>query len=184
MQIRKTKIEGLIELIPDIYEDERGYFLETYHEEKFKSLGFQTPFVQVNQSFSKRGVLRGLHFQHAPHAQGKLVRVISGRVLDIIVDLRPESASYGESKKIVLEGERSNMVYVPEGFAHGFLALEDTHFIYHCTNLYNRASESGIIWNDPELNIDWELAKYDIEKPIVSEKDLVLPRFEEIKQQL
>lgn len=183
MHIRKTNIEGLIELFPDIYEDDRGYFLETYHEDKFKSLGLNFPFQQSNQSFSKRGVIRGLHFQRSPYAQGKLVRVIHGSVLDVVVDIRPESPTFGESKKIVLDGKRSNMVYVPEGFAHGFLALEDTHFAYLCTNVYNKPAESGIIWNDPDLNIDWELEKYDIAQPIVSEKDQVLPRFEEIKKQ-
>ncbi len=183
MHIRKTNIEGLIELFPDIYEDDRGYFLETYHEDKFKSLGIHFPFLQANQSFSKRGVLRGLHFQTPPHAQGKLVRVISGKVLDVVVDLRPGSSSFGTSMKFVLDGNRGNMVYVPEGFAHGFLALEDTYFAYLCTSVYNRAAESGIIWNDPQLNIDWEMETYDIEKPIVSEKDLILPGFEEVKLQ-
>jgi dTDP-4-dehydrorhamnose 3,5-epimerase len=183
MHIRKTKIEGLVELYPDVFEDDRGYFLETYHVDKFSSLGLAYNFVQANQSFSKKGVLRGLHFQNPPYAQGKLVRVVSGKVLDVVVDLRPGSPTYGDHKKFLLEGTKSNMLYVPEGFAHGFLTLEDAHFAYQCTNVYNKASESGIIWNDPELNIDWELQKYEIEHPIVSEKDLLLPTFQEIAKQ-
>jgi dTDP-4-dehydrorhamnose 3,5-epimerase len=181
MHIRETYIEGLIELFPDIYKDDRGHFLETFHEEKFKSQGMPYQFVQTNQSFSLRGVLRGLHFQKPPHAQGKLVRVISGRVLDVVLDIRPESATYGQHMKVILDGERSNLLYVPEGMAHGFVALEDTTFVYQCTKLYHKSSESGVIWNDPGLAIDWELEKYGISEPIISDKDKLLPSFSEIK---
>jgi len=183
MNIRKTSIEGLIELFPDIYRDDRGYFLETYHQEKLSSLGVPHQFLQANQSYSRKGVLRGLHFQNPPYAQGKLVRVVLGKVLDVAVDLRPGSPTYGEHKKFLLEGERSNMVYVPEGFAHGFVTLEDAYFTYQCTNVYHKASESGILWNDPDLHIDWELEKYGIEQPIVSDKDLALPLFKDLARQ-
>jgi dTDP-4-dehydrorhamnose 3,5-epimerase len=182
MHLETTNIEGLVEIIPNVFGDERGYFLETYHVEKFKSLGLDYNFLQANQSFSVKGVLRGLHFQNAPYQQGKLVRVVSGKVLDVAVDLRPGSPTYGQYKTFVLDGKRSNMVYVPEGFAHGFVTLEDAIFTYQCTNVYNKASESGIIWNDPDLQIDWELKKYGISEPIVSEKDLALPSFKQIAQ--
>ncbi|MEK6477376.1 dTDP-4-dehydrorhamnose 3,5-epimerase [Catalinimonas sp. 4WD22] len=182
MHLETTNIEGLVEIIPNVFGDERGYFLETYHVEKFKSLGLDYNFLQANQSFSVKGVLRGLHFQNAPYQQGKLVRVVSGKVLDVAVDLRPGSSTYGQYKTFVLDGKRSNMVYVPEGFAHGFVTLEDAIFTYQCTNVYNKASESGIIWNDPDLLIDWELKKYGISEPIVSEKDLALPSFKQIAQ--
>ncbi|WPP49237.1 dTDP-4-dehydrorhamnose 3,5-epimerase [Catalinimonas niigatensis] len=180
MHIEKTSIEGLVELFPDVFGDERGYFLETYHIEKFRSLGLDYTFLQANQSFSKKGALRGLHFQNAPYQQGKLVRVVTGKVLDVAVDLRPGSPTYGQYKTFVLDGKLSNMAFVPEGFAHGFLTLEDAVFTYQCTNVYHKASESGVIWNDPDLNIDWELEKYGITEPIVSEKDLALPSFKEI----
>lgn len=172
MQIRKTSIEGLVEIFPRVFEDERGCFFESYNEEAFRNAGLPTNFVQDNQSFSVKGVLRGLHFQKAPFAQGKLVRVISGRVLDVAVDIRPDSPTFGKYEIFDLTASQNNMAYVPEGFAHGFVALEDSIFSYKCTNLYSKVSESGIIWNDPDLNIDW-----GITDPIVSEKDLVLPKF-------
>ncbi len=182
MTIQKHAIAGILEVTPAVYHDNRGHFLETYHSDRFQSLGLNHAFVQTNQSFSKRGVLRGLHFQHSPHQQGKLVSVIKGIVLDVAVDLRQGSATYGKHMKIVVDSERHNMVYVPEGFAHGFVALEDTIFSYQCTNLYHQAAESGIRWNDPDLAIDWELAHYGIEEPIISEKDQLLPSFEEYNQ--
>lgn len=172
MQIRKTSIEGLVEIFPRVFEDERGFFFESFNEEAFRKEGLPVNFVQDNQSFSVKGVLRGLHFQKAPFAQGKLVRVIAGRVLDVAVDIRPESPTFGKYEIFDLMASKNNMAYVPEGFAHGFVALEDSIFSYKCTNLYSKVSESGIIWNDPDLNIDW-----GIQQPIVSEKDLVLPRF-------
>lgn len=166
MQVRQTAIEGLIELIPRIFEDERGHFFESYNKPLFVSLGLPMEFVQDNQSFSVKGVLRGLHMQNEPFAQGKLVRVIAGQVLDIAVDLRPDSPTFGQYESFLLDAKLANMAYIPEGFAHGFVALEDSVFSYKCTNVYNKASESGIIWNDPDLNIDW-----GIKNPIVSEKD-------------
>jgi dTDP-4-dehydrorhamnose 3,5-epimerase len=173
MEFKESFIKGLFEIQPRVFEDARGFFFESYNKETFAKNGLDFDFVQDNQSFSVKGVLRGLHFQKAPYAQGKLVRVVSGKVLDVVVDLRRNSPTFGRYEKFVLEAEKNNMVYVPEGFAHGFLTLEDAVFMYKCTNLYNKASESGLIWNDPTLNIDW-----GISEPNVSEKDLVLPVFE------
>ncbi len=181
MQIRETSIAGLVEIFPRVFNDDRGFFFESYNEELFKNLGLPTNFVQDNQSFSKKGVVRGLHFQNAPFAQGKLVRVISGSVLDVAVDIRPDSPTFGKHEVFVLRSDTNNMAYVPEGFAHGFVALEDSVFSYKCTNLYSKISESGILWNDADLGIDWGVAN-----PIVSEKDLILPTFEALfgKQKL
>lgn len=172
MQIRETSIAGLVEIIPRVFQDDRGFFFESYNEELFKKLGLPTNFVQDNQSFSIKGVVRGLHFQNAPFAQGKLVRVISGRVLDVAVDIRPESPTFGKHEVFELRSDTNNMAYVPEGFAHGFVALEDSVFSYKCTNIYNKGAESGLLWNDPDLGIDW-----GVENPIVSEKDIILPTF-------
>jgi dTDP-4-dehydrorhamnose 3,5-epimerase len=175
MQIRETSIAGLVEIIPRVFQDDRGFFFESYNEELFKKLGLPTNFVQDNQSFSIKGVVRGLHFQNAPFAQGKLVRVISGRVLDVAVDIRPDSPTFGKHEVFELRSDTNNMAYVPEGFAHGFVALEDSVFSYKCTNVYNKGAESGLLWNDPDLGIDW-----GIENPIVSEKDIILPTFKEL----
>lgn len=175
MQIRETSIAGLVEIFPRIFEDDRGMFFESYNEEVFAKLGLPVNFVQDNQSFSKKGVVRGLHFQNAPFAQGKLVRVISGRVLDVAVDIRPDSPTFGQHEIFELRSDKNNIAYVPEGFAHGFVALEDTIFSYKCTNVYNKGAESGILWNDPDLNIDW-----GVSDPIVSEKDLILPTFKSL----
>lgn len=175
MQIRETSIAGLVELTPRVFNDERGMFFESYNEQIFKQLGLPTNFVQDNQSFSIKGVVRGLHFQKAPFAQGKLVRVISGKVLDVAVDIRPDSPTFGKHEIFELSSEKNNIAYVPEGFAHGFVALEDSIFSYKCTNIYNKESESGILWNDADLNINW-----GVENPIVSEKDAILPTFKAI----
>ncbi|AYQ32782.1 dTDP-4-dehydrorhamnose 3,5-epimerase [Runella sp. SP2] len=175
MQVIKKSLEGLLEIIPTVYKDERGYFFETYNKQAFEVHGLPTHFVQDNQSFSKKGVVRGLHFQREPHAQGKLVRVVMGRVLDFAVDIRPDSPTFGQYEVVELDATRGNLFYVPEGFAHGFVALEDSVFIYKCTNLYNKAAEGGILWNDPTLNIDWQVTN-----PIVSSKDLELPQFDQI----
>ncbi len=175
MEFRKTSIEGLIEIYPRIFGDARGHFFESYRHDIFAQNGISFQFVQDNQSFSTAGVLRGLHFQNPPFAQGKLVRVITGKVIDIAVDIRPGSPTFGKYEKFVLDATLQNMVYIPEGFAHGFAALEDSVFAYKCTNNYNKAAEGGIIWNDPDLNIDW-----GIESPNVSEKDLELPTFKNL----
>jgi dTDP-4-dehydrorhamnose 3,5-epimerase len=175
MEFRSTGIEGLIEVLPRIFKDERGFFVETYQKEEFEANGISVDFVQDNLSYSTAGVLRGLHFQNEPFAQGKLVRVTKGKVLDVVVDIRVGSSTFGQHRKFLLTEEAQNMVYVPTGFAHGFVALEDSIFTYKCTNLYNKQSESGIIWNDPDLAIDWE-----IENPNVSPKDLILPTFKSL----
>lgn len=176
MQFRETKLNGLFEITPKVFHDERGYFFETFSEKVFRQNVADVTFVQDNQSFSTKGVLRGLHLQKSPFAQGKLVRVISGKVIDIAVDIRPESPTFGQYESFLLTAEKQNMVYVPEGFAHGFATLEDAIFVYKCTNYYDKASEAGIIYNDPALNIDW-----GIECPIVSEKDLELPTLDQLK---
>lgn len=167
MDFITTSINGLYVIQPKVFSDERGYFFESYNEQDFKNAGLNLHFAQDNQSLSQKNVLRGLHFQAPPHAQGKLVRVIKGSVLDVAVDIRKSSESYGAYYKIILSEENKTMFYLPEGFAHGFLTLEDnTIFSYKCTALYNKSSEQTIKWNDKNLNIDWET-----ENPVLSEKD-------------
>jgi dTDP-4-dehydrorhamnose 3,5-epimerase len=171
MDFKTFEIEGLVEFQPRVFRDDRGYFLETFSMKWFEPLGIQLNFVQDNQSVSKKGVLRGLHFQKPPYAQGKLVRVSSGCALDVAVDLRKNSPTYGKHVTCILDAEQQNVFYVPEGFAHGFVALEDnTTFLYKCTDYYQPSAEGGLLWNDPELGIDW-----GIENPLVSPKDEVLP---------
>jgi len=175
MQVETTSFEGLIEIYPDVFEDERGWFYEFYKEETFKKHHIHYSFRQENQSFSKKGVIRGLHFQRNPYAQAKLVTVLTGKVLDVVVDLRPGSKTFKKVFSCVLDSRKRNMLMIPEGFAHGFSALEDSVFFYKCSNVYNKASESGIRWNDPELNIEWKVSN-----PIVSEKDSELPLMAEL----
>ena len=170
MQVHQTSIEGLLELIPRVFEDERGHFFETYNKLLFEKLGLPINFVQDNQSFSIKGVLRGLHFQNDPYAQGKLVRIITGKVLDVAVDIREDSPTFGQYETFLLDAKLGNMAWIPAGFAHGFVALEESIFSYKCTNTYNKQAESGIVWDDPDININW-----GITNPLVSEKDLVLP---------
>ena len=170
MQISATSFEGLIEIFPDVFADDRGWFYEFYKEETFKKNHLHYTFVQENQSFSKKGVIRGLHFQHAPYAQAKLVTALTGKVLDVVVDLRPTSKTFKQTYYCLLESSKRNMLLVPEGFAHGFSALEDSIFFYKCSKVYNRASEAGIRWDDPDLKIEWR-----VENPIISGKDLELP---------
>ena len=170
MQIRTTSFEGLIEIFPDVFADDRGWFYEFYKEETFKKNHLHYTFVQENQSFSKKGVIRGLHFQHPPYAQAKLVTALTGKVLDVVVDLRPTSKTFKQKYYCLLESSKRNMLLIPEGFAHGFAALEDSIFFYKCSNVYNRASEAGIRWDDPDLKIEWR-----VENPIISGKDSELP---------
>lgn len=177
MKVIQNEISGLIEIYPSLWSDDRGVFFESYQIDKFKTIGISENFVQDNQSFSKKGVVRGLHFQKEPYAQGKLVRVIVGKALDIVVDIRKKSPTFGQSAKFLLDASLNNMVYIPAGFAHGFAALEDCIFSYKCTNVYDKVSESGILWNDDSLMIDWE-----VENPIVSIKDKELPTFAEVTQ--
>ncbi len=175
MQVKETGFDGLIELIPTVYHDDRGWFFEFYKEPTLKELGIERRFPQENLSFSQKGVIRGLHFQREPYAQAKLATVISGSVIDIVVDLRKGSKTFGQTYECQLDSKKKNMLLVPEGFAHGFAALEETIFYYKCSNVFNKASESGILWNDPQLNIQWP-----VKDPIVSDKDKLLPTFEEL----
>ncbi|MCX6277743.1 MAG: dTDP-4-dehydrorhamnose 3,5-epimerase [Bacteroidetes bacterium] len=173
MEIITTPLEGLLIIKPDVFEDERGYFFESFNHEKFLKAGLDLKFLQDNESKSKKGVLRGLHFQAPPFAQGKLVRVMRGSVLDVAVDIRKSSSTYGKWESIVLSGQNKWMYWIPPGFAHGFATLEDdTIFFYKCTNGYNKASEGSVRWNDPQLNIDWGIAD-----PVISDKDKVSPGF-------
>jgi len=177
MEIIKTKIKDLLIINPKVFADERGYFFESYNEAVFKQNGIDVNFVQDNQSLSNAGVLRGLHFQAPPFAQGKLVRVITGAVLDVAVDIRKNSPTYGEYVAIELTEENKTMFYIPPGFAHGFLTLRDnTIFSYKCTDLYNKASEGTVQWNDKKINIDW-----NVTNPILSEKDINGVSFEDFK---
>ena len=165
----KTFIEGVFIIEPTVFGDERGYFMETYHANEFKEAGLDMAFVQDNHSKSRKGVLRGLHFQYT-EPQGKLVRVIKGEVFDVAVDLRRDSPTYGKWEGVILSEENKKQFYVPEGFAHGFLVLSDeTEFIYKCTNFYNADDEGGIVWNDPDICIEWPID--DIKEVILSEKD-------------
>jgi dTDP-4-dehydrorhamnose 3,5-epimerase len=169
MEIIETNLKGLLVIKPKVFEDERGYFFESYNYQLFKQAGLDFNFVQDNQSLSQTGVLRGLHFQNNPNAQGKLVRVISGSVFDVAVDIRKKSPTYGQWFGLELTEQNKWMMYIPEGFAHGFATLQDfTVFSYKCTNFYNKASEDCIFWNDSDLAINWP-----IENPILSDKDLL-----------
>lgn len=173
MELIKTAIPDVLILQPKVFTDARGHFFEPFNQRLFESLGLPTRFVQDNQSCSSAGVLRGLHFQVPPHSQGKLVRVCRGAVLDVVVDLRKKSSTYGASLAVDLTERNFRMLWIPEGMAHGFLSLEDdTIFQYKCTDFYDKASEGSLRWNDPDLAIDWGL-----EHPILSEKDAQAPFF-------
>ena len=179
MEIIKPPIDGLLFINPKIFVDDRGYFFESWNEESFVKNGLDLDFVQDNQSLSSKGVLRGLHFQNPPFAQGKLVRVIKGAVLDIVVDIRKESATYGQHFSIELNEENKTIFWIPPGFAHGFITLEDDTIVtYKCTGVYNSASEEALLWSDKDLNIDWGAIK-----PLVSDKDLVAGSFKNFKSQ-
>lgn len=175
MKITETEIRGLLVIEPRIFNDDRGYFYESYNKAKFTEAGIAVDFVQDNQSFSHKGAVRGLHGQADPFAQGKLVRVISGRVLDVAVDIRKASPTYGQYFSIELSGENQLQFWIPAGFLHGFATLEDnTIFTYKVNNYYNKESEIGVLWNDPALAINWGLAGSDI---LLSPKDEILPDF-------
>ena len=177
MEIKTTPIKDLLIIQPRVFPDNRGYFFESFNQRKYIDEGLDLTFVQDNLSKSDKGVLRGLHFQKPPYAQGKLVYVIRGSVLDVAVDLRKGSQTYGQHFSIVLSEENHTQFYVPEGFAHGFVTLEDnTIFAYKCTNFYHPESEGAIIWNDRDLNIEWQ-----IDQPIISEKDMKAIDFKNLK---
>ena len=179
MEIIKPPIEGLLLIKPNIFGDDRGYFFESWSKDIFVKNGLDFEFVQDNESLSGKGVLRGLHFQNPPFAQGKLVRVIKGRVLDVAVDIRKESQTYGQYFSVELSEENKTIFWIPPGFAHGFIALEDdTIFTYKCTGVYNAESEGSLLWNDTDLNIDWR-----INTPLVSDKDLLAGGFKNFESQ-
>ena len=175
MKMIKTKIEGLLIINPELHIDSRGSFQEIWNYNKFLDNGLSINFLQDNESHSKKNVLRGLHFQNPPNEQGKLVRVIKGSVLDVAVDIRKNSPTYGEHFKIKLCSTNKLIFWIPPGFAHGFLSLEDdTIFAYKCSGTYNKSSEDSLLWNDTDLNIDW-----GIDNPIVSNKDIQSQKFKD-----
>ena len=185
MKLTQTDIPDVVIIEPSIFSDERGWFMESFNEQHFHNeltkLGLSIPnaFVQDNHSCSNKGVLRGLHYQTAPHAQGKLVRVTQGSAFDVAVDMRKDSATFGKWVGVELSDKNHKQLWIPEGFAHGFAALEDnTHFLYKTTNYYSKESERSIVWNDSDLNIDWPIAKKDAR---LSEKDEVASFFRDLK---
>lgn len=181
MNFIETKLKGCFLLEPKIILDERGYFMESFNENTFqKGIGQPVHFVQDNQSYSTRGVLRGLHYQTGENAQAKLVRVLQGEVLDVAVDIRPESDTYGQHVAVLLSAENQKQLFIPRGFAHGFVVLSETAtFFYKCDNFYNKESEGGIIFNDPFLQIDWQLSESEL---LISEKDNILTVLKEAKK--
>ena len=177
MEISNTPIEGLLVIKPSVLEDERGEFFESWNKKSYEEIGLCLDFLQDNQSLSHKGVLRGLHFQNPPFAQGKLVRVIKGSVIDVAVDIRKNSSTYGQYYSLKLSEENKTIFWIPPGFAHGFVALEDdTIFSYKCTEIYNKESEGSIIWNDPHIAINW-----GVDNPLVSEKDMQSAHFKSLK---
>ncbi|MBN9285360.1 MULTISPECIES: dTDP-4-dehydrorhamnose 3,5-epimerase [unclassified Flavobacterium] len=181
MNFIPTKLSGCFILEPKVIHDSRGYFMESFNEKTFQDgVGQSVKFVQDNQSFSSKGVLRGLHYQSGDHAQAKLVRVLQGEVLDVAVDIRPESETYGQYVAEVLSAENQRQLFIPRGFAHGFLVLSETAtFFYKCDNFYNKESEGGIIYNDAQLNINWQLKQEEL---LISEKDTQLPELNNAKK--
>jgi dTDP-4-dehydrorhamnose 3,5-epimerase len=176
MTIETTPIQDLVVINPTVFEDVRGYFFEAYNQNTLAAQGVNISFVQDNQSFSKRGTLRGLHYQNPPFAQTKLVRVLQGEIIDVAVDIRKESPTYGQHFAIKLSAENKKQLLIPHGFAHGFSVISETAVVlYKCDQFYNKASEGGIRFDDPSLNIDWGM---DLKDAIVSDKDLVLPGIE------
>lgn len=179
MKVTKTKLEGCVIIEPEVFKDDRGYFFESFKSNNFnKAIGQKIIFVQDNQSFSVMGTLRGLHYQKGKYAQAKLVRVISGRVLDVAVDLRQDSPTFGQHVSLELSAKNKKQLFIPRGFGHGFIVLSDSaDFFYKCDNFYNSAAEGGIIFNDPILNIDWKVQADQIK---VSGKDLALPQLNDV----
>ena len=178
MDVRTTPISDLLIFEPKAFSDDRGYFMETYNRERYRAAGVLPEFVQDNLSVSKKGVLRGLHFQLEPWGQGKLVQVVKGRALDVAVDLRVGSPTFGQHVAVELSADNKKQFWIPVGFAHGFVALDDeTVFMYKCTNVYAKEHERGLRWNDPALNIAW-----GVQHPIVSEKDAAQPLLHDVKE--
>ena len=179
MKLEKTPLKDCFVLTPEVFIDHRGKFLESYHKKKFNEItGLELDFVQDNQSVSKKGVLRGLHFQKGEFAQAKLVRVIHGEVMDVVVDLRPDSPTFKKAHHIILSDQNQHQLFIPQGFAHGFITLSETSvFSYKCDRFYYPGSESGVIYNDPDLAIDWKIPEDEF---ILSEKDTKLPTLKEL----
>jgi dTDP-4-dehydrorhamnose 3,5-epimerase len=176
MNTKETRLPGVLILEPDVFSDERGFFLETWSSTRYENTGIRGPFVQDNISFSKKEVLRGLHFQY-PQPQGKLVQVLSGQVVDIAVDIRVGSPTFGHWESFVLSDANHRQLYIPPGFAHGYCVTSETAvFLYKCTDFYNPQTENGIIWNDPDLNIDWP-----VKQPLLSPKDANYPRLKDLR---
>jgi dTDP-4-dehydrorhamnose 3,5-epimerase len=175
MEVKATPIEGLYEIQPKVFPDDRGWFFELFKEGPFSELENPVKFVQDNLSFSRKNVIRGLHLQLHPFNQAKLVTVIKGKVLDVVVDLRKGSATFGKTFQCILDDEKHNVLSIPPDFAHGFSALEDSYFYYKCSNVYNPKFETGIRWNDPQLRIDWQ-----VQTPTLSAKDRTLPAMEDL----
>ena len=178
----KTPIDDLFIIEPTVFGDHRGFFMESYNQQEFAEIGLDMNFVQDNHSKSKKGTLRGLHFQ-TKHPQGKLVRVIKGKVYDVAVDLRSDSETYGNYYGVILSAENKKMFYIPEGFAHGFLALsEEVEFLYKCTDFYCPEYDGGVLWKDQDINIDWPLEEYNlsVNDLLLSDKDKELPELKDL----
>ena len=177
MNVKETKLSGVLIVEPDVFADERGFFLETWSTTRYEEAGIPGPFVQDNVSLSRKGILRGLHFQH-PQSQGKLVQILSGEVVDVAVDIRVDSPTFGQWISEVLSGTNHRQIYVPPGLAHGYCVTSETAlFSYKCTDFYDPATEGGIIWNDPDLGIDWP-----VDEPLLSPKDAGYPRLKDISR--
>lgn len=176
MKFQELSIKGVFSITPSVFEDERGFFMESYNNNIFKNNGIDIKFIQDNHSRSSKGILRGLHFQRPPFAQTKLVRVVKGEVLDVAVDLRTNSPTFGKYEIVRLSEKNKMMFLVPQGFAHGFVVLSDSaDFLYKVDNYYSKEHDGGVVWNDPDINIDWQISK-----PILSEKDKMLPTLKEL----
>lgn len=182
MKVERTALDGVLIITPDVFADERGSFMELFHEKRYQEilgLSADEHFVQDNFSISKKGTLRGLHYQAPPMAQGKLVSVLKGRVLDVAVDIRFGSPTYGQYVAVELSGDNHRQLWIPRGFAHGFVVLEDdTYFTYKCTNVYSKEHDRGVLWDDPAIGINW-----NVEHPIISEKDQKHPLLKDIAQE-
>jgi dTDP-4-dehydrorhamnose 3,5-epimerase len=180
MNYEQLRLKGLILITPDLHRDDRGYFYEVLRKKVLKDIGIEHELVQVNQSYSKRDVIRGLHFQKKPFEQGKLVRVAEGKIMDVVVDIRPESETFLQWHCVTLTSEQPQMLWIPRGFAHGFRVLSESAIVeYHCDEYYYSEHDSGILYNDGEIGIDWEISQ-----PIVSEKDRKLPTVRELFPEL
>jgi len=178
LNVIETKLPGVMIIEPRVFSDDRGFFMETWQRERYSKYGIPATFVQDNLSYSQKGVLRGLHYQH-PNAQGKLVYVLQGEVFDVAVDIRVGSPTFGQWVGVTLSAGNKRQLYIPEGFAHGFCVLSATAlFAYKCTDFYNPRAEGGIAWNDPDIAIDWP-----VEKPVLSPKDNVYPKLKDISRQ-